>query len=235
MNLYEELFRDQPEYINFDCISFYSGQPYKPCPDGMTTNIPKPLTNMIDFVRVGIKNYVKIDFVGLSDGKSSELKNNVHKFIDECFDFDFCKCWWNGENMFTNHHNNIINKKCQLINLPLINSMYYKYDMETLLEYQNKIKNNIFDEVSDHVGLIKRLNKYRERGFQIDTSDLQLITPDAIKNNISNYLNNLHRILGSDVALYFDMDNADKNNNYLKAHHAHNGKAIYFDIKTMFK
>lgn len=237
MDLYEKLFKDQPEYVDFGAISCYSGQPFTPCPEELTKSIPKPLTHMIDFVRPCIKNGIKIEFIELSKSMSEKYKDNIPDFINDCIDFNFCKCWWDGEKIFTYYHDDVINKKCELLKLPIIDSMYYKLNISDLFEYQNKIKNNMFDDKDiDHVGIVKRLDKYRKRGFEIDTSKLCLVDSDIICNDIMKYMTKLHYDLKNyNIDLYFNSISCmEKNGFYYKEFKKSNNKnKIYIDIKRI--
>ena len=246
MKLYDELFKDKDFYSNFNAISFYSGKPYLPCPEAMQEDIPKPLVSCIDYVRVGYINDVKIDFIQISKELSTTYEDNISKFIEKYIDLDFCKCCWDGKKFIVFHHDEIINKTCKLQKFDLTCFSRHPLDIEKLVKYQIVLQTNNFTPETralDYFNLIKRIEKYRSRGFTINTSNLYFFTPqlvkrlanDCIKEKFMEYSKILSNI---GIELYYDVRDSSENNiteyspYYEEYKHSKKQKA-YIKIETM--
>jgi len=59
---------------------------------------------------------INIDYISVS----SDFFPNISNFIDNYFDLDFCKCWYDGTKIYSNFHENIINMSCNLKEILLI-------------------------------------------------------------------------------------------------------------------
>lgn len=120
---------------------------------------------------------IKIDLTGIN----SKHCLKVSEFIEKYSDFDFCKCWFDGFKIYTNHEENIIHKHTILITIPRIKLFDINY--EILEEYFKNIKtksylfelnSNELNYDTDPLTIMRRIIKYNKRGFTINVDYLKL-------------------------------------------------------------
>lgn len=99
---------------------------------------------------------------------------DVKKFIDNSFDLDICKTYFDGENLFIKDINKLINK-CDEIKPFSILMMYYVLSTGN---YQHKLSE-------------ERINKYIERGFKISKiKNYDNMYKDLLDHILTFYKNN---------------------------------------------
>jgi len=95
-------------------------------------------------------------------------------FIENYFDFDFLKCYYNGNEIIHLKPQNGLTKQCKLTELNIIklckiNPFYirqYAYFIATKDRFQ--------EARSDPLNILKRIKKYESRGFVIDTQHFKI-------------------------------------------------------------
>lgn len=127
--------------------------------------------NIFSNIRYGkLSNNVKINLVQVN----KDYTKSITEFINEYFDFDFCKCWYDGKSISTNYEENVKSQYTILYEIPMynvsnINPMVFN-------SYINNIKNkNIpkeFNNETDPLKTFMRIVKYSQRGFTINTDNL---------------------------------------------------------------
>lgn len=183
---------------NFN-VSFYSGNPtnYKD-KEYVTKDIPLGFKNVIKHIRTcKLVNGIKIDLIHVDEYFIKiHKKNTIKDFIYYYFDFNFCKCWYDGIKIHAIYEKSIINMETKLYEIPM--SRYIYVDPVFLVSYINDIKNeNIpqtLNDETDPYKTFRRILKYKERGFTICVDDLCL-HKSSFKKYIGYYLiNNLRNI-----------------------------------------
>jgi len=138
------------------------------------------------------KKNIKIDFVFLSD----RYHGTTVEHIQEDFDLDFCKCWYDGIKLY-GPADLLRAKKCTLTHITLMTRPVLQDHQ--LVEYYESIRN--LDPHSkgyfpDRFRTIARIRKYTARGFTIDTSKLE--TPQHI---VEAYIRENIRKMSAEVYL----------------------------------
>lgn len=176
---FDKTFHDMTDFekTQFE-ISIYSGDPmYYNDYEFVRQNVPEQLSNIIRHIRSGLKlnsfgEQMRIDCILINEC----YEKTPIDFIEEHFDFDFCKCWYDGNEIKCNHENDIINKICIFKNFPM--ASYINVDPVVLIKYIANIKSNNFPKEltthNDPLRIYRRVTKYRNRGFKIITSQLVL-------------------------------------------------------------
>jgi hypothetical protein len=154
-------------------VSCYSGKILGHlCPEHVMKDIPENLKSIIKHVRSGLKNGKKVDLIlidDIYDGTPSD-------FIDTYFDFDFCKCYFNGTGIICNFPESVRTKSCVITTIPMT-----KFSHMTPMAYVMYIKNiqnkdcpgELTRETDPH-NIFRRIIKYEERGFVFDFTGLKI-------------------------------------------------------------
>jgi len=153
-----------------------------------------------DVISYNIPHYnKKIDIIFISEDFKG--KNSVD-FINETFDLDICKCWYDGKELHGNYEL-LKGRKCILTrtNIDLTQTL----PTEKILRYFSDIRRGEGD--FDPYHHIARNKKYRERGFEIDTSQLEI--PQELVERYIQFglaLLNIHRLKTVNVVVCYDED-----------------------------
>jgi|SRR6185437_3560737 len=133
-------------------------------------------------IKSTLKNGFKADLIQIS----RNFKGTSCEFILECFDFDFCKCWYDGIEMHGNLES-LQSKSCVLKELRLFWEI--KLKPITLVKYAKVIRKFNENKVIkyDPLNVLNRIRKYTKRGFTIDTSQF-FISPELIRKSVTNYV-----------------------------------------------
>lgn len=150
-----------------------------------------------------LSNGIVVDFILIGSGSTSCLD-----YVDQFFDLEFCKCWYDGKNLY-GPYESLKSRKCVLNFTPL-----YQKDKEPgkMLEYFDKVKNfkptNEINKDEDYYQILTRLKKYTSRGFQIDVSKFEIpkrmidkIILDDVRSMIMNF-EEKYKKLGFPVSAY---------------------------------
>ena len=163
---FDTTFRDMTDFEKTEFgISMYSGDPlYYNDYKYVTQNIPKTLMGVIKHVRSGIRDDgTRIDCVLIC----SSYKGSPKDFVEEYFDLDFCKCYYDGRSIVCNHVDSILTRSCKLTRIPMAN--YVHIDPKFLIEYLKCVKNDKIPEVlntkNDPARMFRRIRKYRNLFF----------------------------------------------------------------------
>jgi hypothetical protein len=151
-------------------------------------------------------NNIKIDFIEplpIKDNYYEDKKQNyMITYINITFDFDFCKCYYDGEKLIALYPESVKSKN-SVLNFKYDEQKYTRfYSYLTFVELDNYEQNNVFNKMewnydNDKLNIIRRVTKYKLRGFTIDLSDIL-----NLFNNYKYY--DLNNYLTEDINNYYD-------------------------------
>lgn len=136
-----------------------------------------------------------IDFVNIS----KNYEGNILIYIQEEFDLDFCKCWFDGEEL----HGPLamLNYKLCVISQESFEKYMKKLTLEPidLLQHLCELRDhqkNYLKFSDDKMNLFDRILKYGERGFEVITSHL-VIPKEIIEACINERVYQTNLLLGN--------------------------------------
>lgn len=181
---FDENFRDMDEFerTKFE-ISLHTNDPMSyNDKDFVTANIPHNFRRIIKYVRPGIsKDGRKVDCILLD---RTVCESTPKEFIMNFFDFDFCRCYYDGYEFVCGNPESLETMHCVLREVPMLS--YIDIDPVDILDYVQRIKDRNFPEhitkLNDPANIFKRIIKYEARGFTIDTSKLSVKRSDLEKS-----------------------------------------------------
>lgn len=131
------------------------------------------------------KEHHKIDLIRISDTFDS-----VVQYINESFDLDICKCWYDGKELY-GPYQLLKNRHCELRTIN-VNTRPIMEPLK-LVAYFNRIRSFVptntkcVCEREDGFRTLSRVIKYTQRGFTIDTTNLEM-PKQVLEDYISKYL-----------------------------------------------
>jgi len=189
-NWFDDKFYEMDDFEKTQFIvSCYSGKimGYQD-PEHVTKDIPFPLRHAITHIRSGYKTKEgernqnkKIDIISLNEN----FKFTPAEFIRDYFDFDFCKCWYDGYTLQCFFPEAVKEMKCNLTTIPMVRAMHIK-PLDYIIYVENIVKENIPSELTrktDPNNIFRRITKYRSRGFEINTQGMH-VDKDALADLI---------------------------------------------------
>lgn len=152
--------------------------------NGIARIKPLNLSNIIKCVRSynfyydtidELNKKIKVDVIVLSENFFGTMMD----FINKYFDFDFCKVYFDGNQICALYPESIYTRTFKLLHVPM--TKFLVCSNEKKIIYRDLIRNfymisddHQLNDINDPSRTLRRLKKYKSRGFNILTDDFEI-------------------------------------------------------------